>query len=438
MGRALDVLLFGALDRTEGLADALENLGIRCRGVRPDSPAPRVDREWAAGVILAETQSDIEDALTSFDRFWPTKRPVIAVVNDSLDECDGVDSWLRMPAPAVQVAARIRALFRLHVMEEVAALRSQSSALYGQRKPVAERAETPACVLYVGEASPRFMALQHALNTSDTEVVAAFSSYSAFDYLHERSFDAVVLNALEKRDTAFTISSAMRRNARLYHTPVLLLASDGNAEGTEEAFARGVSDILPPEASDAEIRERVLSLAGERRRRREAKAQLEACRDPRSLDVDTGLFHAGFLTSHLQNLLDAEMDRGLNFSILALNLSLPEGPDQPDDTSAEKARRQFAAMLRHLLRTEDAAARIGSDRFVAVLPYTDLDGVECVSARVSAIAECTAFESDDPLRPFRLSVMSVPLQPQPGDTAESLLERAIRQLVSRSDFAARA
>lgn len=282
------------------------------------------------------------------------------------------------------------------------------------------------------------MALQHALNTSDTEVVAAFSSYSAFDYLHERSFDAVVLNALEKRDTAFTISSAMRRNARLYHTPVLLLASDGNAEGTEEAFARGVSDILPPEASDAEIRERVLSLAGERRRRREAKAQLEACRDPRSLDVDTGLFHAGFLTSHLQNLLDAEMDRGLNFSILALNLSLPEGPDQPDDTSAEKARRQFAAMLRHLLRTEDAAARIGSDRFVAVLPYTDLDGVECVSARVSAIAECTAFESDDPLRPFRLSVMSVPLQPQPGDTAESLLERAIRQLVSRSDFAARA
>lgn len=438
MGRALDVLLYGALERVEGLAESLEPLGLQCRGVRPDSPAPRVQRDWAAGIVLAESRDDLENALQTFARFWPTKRPVIAIVADSFDEQDGVDSWLRAPAPAVQIAARVRALYRLHVMEEIARIRADATSLYGQRKPVVERAETPACVLYVGEASPRFMALQHALAQSDTEVVAAFSSYSAFDYLHERSFDAVVLNAMEKRDTAFTISSAMRRNARLYHTPVLLLANEGHHEAAEEAFARGVSDILPPAAGDPEIRERVLSLAAERRRRREAKAALEACRDPRTLDIDTGLFHAGFLTSHLQHMLDAGQSRGLEFSILALNVFLPDGPDQPDDTSAEKARRQFAAMLRHLLRTEDAAARIDGNRFVAALPFTDLEGVDCVAARVSAIAECTAFESDDPLRPFRLSVTAVPLQPQPGDTAESLLERAMGQLRARSSFAARA
>ena len=45
------------------------------------------------------------------------------------------------------------------------------------------------------------------MEETGAEVIAAFSSYSAFDYLHERSFDAVVLNASGKRDTAFTISS---------------------------------------------------------------------------------------------------------------------------------------------------------------------------------------------------------------------------------------
>ena len=111
---------------------------------------------------------------------------------------------------------------------------------------------------------------------------------------------------------------------------------------------------------------------------------------------------------------------------------LPEGSERPDDISAEKARRQFAAMLRHLLRTEDAAARFDKDVFLAVLPFTNAVGIDCVAARVAAIAECTAFESDDPLRPFRLSVRAAPVQTRPGETADALVERARRALIRPS------
>ena len=284
-------------------------------------------------------------------------------------------------------------------------------------------------MLYVGDASPRFMALQHTLASVDAEVVAAFSSYSAFDYLHERAFDAVVLNASGKRDIAFTISSAMRRNARLYHTPVLLLTDDVDPVVAEEAFARGVSDLLPPRTDDDELRERVLTLTAERRRRREAKAVLESCRDTRSLDIETGLFHSAYLISHIQDLLNATARDELHFALIALQTVLPEGRERPDDVSAEKARRQFAAMLRHLLRTEDAAARFDEDVFLAILPFTDAVGIDCVAARVAAIAECTAFESDDPLRPFRLSIRAAPIQTRPGEVAEALVERALRSLV---------
>ena len=245
------------------------------------------------------------------------------------------------------------------------------------------------------------MALQHILKDADAEVIGAFSSYSAFDYLHERPFDAVVLNAAGKRDTAFTISSAMRRNARLYHTPVLLLDSEDGSQNAEEAYARGVSDIISPRTSDVEMRDRILALAAERRRRRRAKSALEGCREPRTLDIETGLFHAGFITSHLQDLIHAAARDEISLTVLALKAVAPLGVDQPDAASTEKAIRQFAAMLRHLLRTEDAAARIDSDTFLAILPFTDPAGVDCVAARVAAIAECTAFESENPLQPFR-------------------------------------
>jgi two-component system cell cycle response regulator PopA len=436
MGRELNVLVFGTTERAERLASELAALAMHCRVVRADSPPARHARFWACSVILAEQDSDVDAGLEAFQDFAPGRRPVIVVHPDAFAPNEAVDSWIREPTLPVQIAARVRALARLHAMEEVAKRRTAVTALYGDRGRNLDPVDPTPCVLYVGDASPRFMALQHILKGAGADVVAAFSSYSAFDYLHEQPFDAVVLNAAGKRDTAFTISSAMRRNARLYHTPVLLLGTDEDADSADEAYARGVSDIIAPNTGDDEMRDRILALAAERRRRRRAKAALENCREPRTLDIETGLFHAGFITSHLQDLINASAREEISISVLALRVVLPEGAERPDDNSSEKARRQFAAMLRHLLRTEDAAARIDPETFLAILPFTDSTGIECVASRVAAIAECTAFESEDPLQPFRLGVVSATVEVQPDETAEALIDRVVRKLQSRSPLLA--
>ena len=439
MRRSLNVLVYGPVDKAEALSEQLETLGILCRLIREDSPQAQKPRLWTAGIVFAENQEEALMGLETVSKFSISRIPHIVVCPKSLPENELIDALVRAPAPAVQIASRVRALSRLHSMEEVARRRSKVTAMYGERAGIKpEKTEASHNVLYVGDASPRFMALQHALTMANTETIAAFSSYSAFDYLHERAFDAVVLNALEKRDTAFTISSAMRRNARLYHTPVLLLSDDVSGDAVEEAFARGVSDILPPSADDDEIRDRVLSLATERRRRRDAKAALELCRDPRTLDVDTGLFQSGFITSHIQDLLNASNRNDFAFSLCALDVSVPAGLDCPDETSTEKSRRQFAAMLRHLLRSEDAAARLNETTFIAVLPFTGHEGVDCVASRVSAIAECTAFESADPLKPFRLSVVTSTVETMKDETAEALIERAVRRLRDQVGISAQA
>jgi len=70
----------------------------------------------------------------------------------------------------------------------------------------------------------------------------------------------------------------------------------------------------------------------------------------------------------------------------------------------------------------------GPDLYGAILPYTDRDGALCVAERIAAVAECTAFDSDDPLRPFRLNVSCIAVEASGEETAEALVERGRRML----------
>ena len=88
-----------------------------------------------------------------------------------------------------------------------------------------EALRNPFRILFIGKATPDFMVIINALQKKNVEVVAAFTSFSAFDFLHERAFDAVVMNALEQSEPALTISETMRRNAKLFHVPTLFLVN---------------------------------------------------------------------------------------------------------------------------------------------------------------------------------------------------------------------
>ncbi len=74
----------------------------------------------------------------------------------------------------------------------------------------------PFRILAIGEPAPQFLALSNALTRSGADVVGAFTAYTAFDYLHERAFDAVVLWAGDNQQEALSIAAGMRRNTRLF------------------------------------------------------------------------------------------------------------------------------------------------------------------------------------------------------------------------------
>lgn len=394
--------------------------------VMGDDAAARETAELLAqmGFLVATHIEPGCEAVVSFGAFdvdLPSETLHLAIGEH---DCAQPDARLPKNAHPIQIASRLRALSRLKVLEHTAQLRLQSALEAGyQPAPVPVNADD-STVLFVGAPGPSFMRLQFAMSKAGIQTIAAFSTFNAFDYLHERTFDAVILNTRPEPGLAHTVCSAMRRNTRLYHTPAILLTAETDYAGADEAFARGASDILSDSASNDDMRDRVMALASERRRRRLAKARLEACRLPSLLDETSDLYNERFGRIHLQSLMDQAAARIEPLSLIMLTVSAPQ---EAGMNGFAKASNQFAGMLRHCVRAEDFVVRLGQDRFIIALPKTPKVEATMVSNRVSAIAECTAYEGADPLKPFRLE-LSPSIEEAAGETsAEALIDQMVRR-----------
>ncbi len=219
------------------------------------------------------------------------------------------DLTLTEPLHPAQAALRLESLVRMAVAEEEFELRRETFAERGRQLEPPETSGGPYRILAVGEPAPQFLALSNALVRGGAEVVGSFTAYTAFDYLHERDFDAVVLWAGDNQGEALSIAAGMRRNTRLYHIPTMLYLAEDSYVGVTEAFHRGVTDVASPQAPEADTAMRVLELARSYRRQTAIRLALEKARTSGLMDVTTGLFTRDLFAAHLARLAQAARQR---------------------------------------------------------------------------------------------------------------------------------
>lgn len=415
MGRAVTLLICGNAEAAGELAGELCALGFSARPVNAHGAAAALQSEPVDAIVALEPLDSATDLRA---------RAIISLAG----AFDGAHAVIVPPAHPIQIAARLRSLLRLGVLEETARQRLADLGDAGHLLHKSEQKNGPISVLYAGPPDPAYLRLEHALERAKAQVVAAFSTFNAFDYLHERAFDAVVLNTRPKPDVAHTVCSAMRRNTRLYHTPTVLLSHDEVYRAADEAFARGASDILPASLDADDLAERILALAQERRRRRLSKGLLESCRVSAVLDSETDLFNESFGHRHLSSLVNLAQTQGLPLAVIGLKASVPGVAGPAEGRHACGALNQFASMLRHCVRAEDLAVRLSANTFYLALPGTSALDAQVVAARVAAIAECTAYEGEDPQTPFRIVLRHEVTDAGSGDKAQSLIARALSGL----------
>lgn len=350
---------------------------------------------------------------------------VIGEAPPSDEALDAFDAVVLDAFRAEHVARRLEELSRLAVMEEQAYLRAHSLARRGDpvRLDTLPPRRTGSTILYVGAPNPSFLALQRALGETGGRLSAAQTTFCAFDFLHDLDFDAVILNALDDEDRALTLCTALRRNTKLFHTPVLLLLDPNDEALIDEALSEGASGVIFPDSGLDDIAAHVNDLARQRQRRTAITTALNQARTLKTVNAPTGVATAHFFLEHLQAMGENAVTTRRPLAAIVLRAEAPRAvPRAKRDAALD----QLGGMLRHLVRTEDFCGRLSSAVYAVALPNADLAEANAIAERLSAVGECTAFENDDADRPFQLTVVTEAVELHPGETGRSLMARALK------------
>lgn len=393
-------------DMAGPLAEGLDRLGWRTvTARRPESAAAAIaDLQVEAALVdlasLGGEASDLARRLKS--ACAPRRLPVVAIGDpDPFLQDRGFDLTIAAPLHPAQAAMRLETLVRTVISEEEFELRLETFAERGHVLDLPETEAAPYRVLAIGEPAPQFLALSNALARNGADVVGAFTAFTAFDYLHERPFDAVVLWAGENPQESLSIAAGMRRNTRLYHTPALLYMRPEAGVTASEAYHRGISDVASPETPEGETARRVVELARAYRRQTAVRTALERARGSGLMDAATGLFTRDLFAAHLMRLARAARARNRPLSVCVLKVAeKPELRAPRAGGWVGRAIPQIGSMIGRLVRVEDTAARLAPEVFALALPATPLHAARAAGERIAAVIGCTAFDAGDGNQPF--------------------------------------
>jgi two-component system cell cycle response regulator PopA len=364
---------------------------------------------------------------------------VVAAVGERFDPSrppQGIDVALAPPAHPAQIAARIKLTLRLAIMEDEARLRAATLGARGVHVDLKldDISRPRVNVLYVGHATPTFLGLATSLSGFGATLSAAFTTFTAFDFLHERDFDAVVVNALDKVDVGFTVCTAMRRNTRLFHTPAALIIDPLRFDLAQEAFEKGASDLLPVDADSEDVARRIMSLARERQRRMLIKAAFSQVRAPEVVDVMSGLATTSFFLDHIEAMARRAQRLERPLSMIVARTTTP---DTAQPSERNMALRQIGSMIARLMRAEDFASELEPGAFAIAMPGAGRAAAEGAAHRIAAIAECTAFGGGPSADAFQVELRCEVGELARDEGARALLARTIKAFDRDAAFAPR-
>ena len=414
------------------LCQGLDALGWRTVTARSLAGALQVLIDWPLEAVIVDARmAEAADGVAALRQtVSPRRLPVMAVGPAAGDWPAGVaDIVMSGPPHAAQAALRLENLVRAAIAEEEVSLREATFAARGEPLPLADIDASPLRVLAAGPPDRHFLALSNALADRGCEVVAAPTPYTAFDYLHERPFDAAVLWGAEDHAPALSIASGMKRNTRLYHIPAVLYLRGSAEINLSELYNRGFADVAAADTPEEETADRIVALARHHRRHVVIRRALESVRGSGLTDPATGLFTPELFASHLARVAEGARLRRRPLSVVVLRVSETAAlTEARKDGWLDRALPQIGAMVSRLIRTEDTAARLSADVFALALPATRGPAARIAADRIAAVIGCTAFDAGPDRTPFVVEFEVGVAEFAPGESPATVLERASKDI----------
>ena len=380
-----------ALDEVETLGQLLIRLGYRVQVAFAQKGRIHGVPELAPDAVLFHIdRTDDADGLVAViaDHVGSPLVPLIGYLAADAPRPSALDSVLFAPAHPQQITHRVDAMIRLQAMQREILVRQQVlRASFGQDTSIAPDALLRRLrVLFIGKARPDFMVILNALRERDVEVVAAFTSFTAFDYLHGREFDAVIIDATTAIEPATAILSSMSRNVRLHHMPKIVLTSPDSRIAPD--LLDRATDVITGAQPTTELANRILEPANSHRLHSQLRAEFDAMGNASVRDPDTGLYAREVLQAYT----DFLRSEGETRVLCRIRLT-PDADFAVDPAFVRVAMAQAGGLIAGLVRVNDLAARLSESEFAVAVPLMSAANLDRLAQRITDVIECAAFES---------------------------------------------
>ena len=266
---------------------------------------------------------------------------------------------------------------RRKLRDEEVRLRAMSAEDLGEELPSPMRAPNPD-ILYLGDGSAFFLALQAALRAKDINLTAALSYATACDNLEKHRFSAVLIDLSESSAQGVQLLERADSDARIAGLPVYVCVREEEllCERAKAAIANA-TEVITPGVTPSDTADRVTLLAHSRASARpvEPKSRLASAMG----DLATGLFSRKFFDVHLPRQMQSTDLREAPLTLLTLRLR-----SNDDDHSARGALPGLADILKPLIRETDCAARLDSTTIAISMPDSPYAGAVRMAEKIIA------------------------------------------------------
>lgn len=426
---------------TPALIAGLEDYGCAIKSLAPDSAnAAEIKAHGANAIVIRAGDAPLRATETA-RHLKAGKRasqlPIIVIgdaANDMLDDAsiDGVvDDRLPADTMKTELMARLRSLTRLHVMQSELSRREAIELRYGLTPdsiwdtPVdAEGMNVLAAGNFDGDRQ-----LLSEMIGDVTRLAFAANPNKAIEELVAGHYEATIVSVNGAADQWLTMVADIRDNPRLYNLPIMLIADCDSFIDPTAPFRQGATDLMHRPIDADNLRARLSLLIKQQRYRGRMQEAYRRSLHIETSDSLTGLYSYGFLHDYLADIIDGARRSQCPISVGILDVKDMAGINARFGyAGGDKLLRQAGSLVGSLVRGEDLTARYGGQTFCIVMPETGYEDAIMVMRRIANIVAMTEFGVITDQDPVTMHLRFGCVMFEPGDSAESLLARALAKV----------
>ncbi len=359
---------------------------LRSSGMRPYAAAEPIEFH-VADTLLVDVSSASRDTLARCARavMIESHRQIVLLDIEASGEFSDDTLVLRRDRDLILLRSQLAAISRRASRLSEAAIRRETALGLGARLPPPNLDATPE-LLYIGDGSPLFLALQGGLSQRGIGIVSALSRHTAREYTLSRRFSGALVD-LEACDRgAGGFADWIISDNGLGALPIFALApNDMRHTDRQSAIIGLATEVITCDNHTGQVVTKIEKLA----RRSVAQAPFDPQPAINSVicDLTTGLFSKRFFEAHLARQMTVAEARAETLSLLTLKLDGPLA-------GLRETQRLFADNMRPLLRETDCPALLSPGQFAVSLPSTPYRGGAHLSERIAEAATRTKALSD--------------------------------------------